>query len=172
MMTGWPIVTRLKYARSAGRRQGRALSRPMTRLRAMATTSDRITASNRDRRLDRRVRVVSLEAEVVEGEREEVLHRRVEVHHGKRARRARELLARLLEVVEVEVRVAQRVHEIARLEARHLRDHHREQRVGGDVEGHAEEDVRAPLVELAGELAVGHVELEERVARGERHARD
>jgi hypothetical protein len=44
-------------------------------------------------------------------------------------------------------------------EARHL--HHGQQRIAGDVERHAEEDVGAALVELAGELAVGDVELEE-----------
>ena len=40
------------------------------------------------------------------------------------------------------------------------------------LNGHAEEDVAASLVELAGQPALGHVELEERVARRERHARN
>jgi hypothetical protein len=53
-----------------------------------------------------------------------------------------------------------------------LRHHVRQQRVAGDVERHAEEDVGAALVELAGQLAVGHVELEERVAGRQRHLRD
>ena len=47
-------------------------------------------------------------------------------------------------------------------------DHLREQRVAGDVEGHAEEHVAAALVELTRELAILHVELEERVAGRER----
>ena len=34
---------------------------------------------------------------------------------------------------------------------------------------HAEEEIRAALVKLAGKLAVAHVELEQRVARRERH---
>ena len=55
----------------------------------------------------------------------------------------------LVEVVEVEVRVAQRVHEVADLEAGHLGDHVGEQGVGRDVERHAEEDVGGALVELA-----------------------
>jgi hypothetical protein len=45
-----------------------------------------------------------------------------------------------------------------------LRDHQRQQRVRGDIERHAEEDVGAALVELARQPAVGHVELEQRVA--------
>ena len=73
-------------------------------------------------------------------------------------------------MVEVEVRVAQRKDEFARLEIRHLRHHQREQRVGGDVERHAEEKVGAALVHLARERAVGDVELEQRVARRQRHA--
>ena len=70
------------------------------------------------------------------------------------------------------MRVAERVDELARLQAADLRDHHREQRVGGDVERHAEKDVGAALVELARQLALRDVELEERVARRERHLRD
>jgi hypothetical protein len=75
-------------------------------------------------------------------------------------------------MIEVEVRIAQGVDELPRGEPRHLRHHHREQRIRGDVEGHAEEDVGAALVELAGEPPLGHVELEEGVAGRERHARD
>jgi len=46
----------------------------------------------------------------------------------------------------------------------------RQQCVGGDVERHAEEEVGAALIELAAEPAAGHEELEERMARQERHA--
>ena len=66
--------------------------------------------------------------------------------------------------------VAQRQHELGGLQAGHLRHHQRQQRVGGDVEGHAEEQVRAALVHLAGNPAVGHVELEQGVAGRQRHA--
>jgi hypothetical protein len=81
-------------------------------------------------------------------------------------------------VVAVEVGVAERVHEVADLQPGHLRDHVREQRVGRDVERHAEEHVGGALVELAAEPSGpafrrrGHVELEQRVAGGERHLRD
>jgi hypothetical protein len=67
----------------------------------------------------------------------------------RRQRRARQLLARLLEVVRVQVQVAEGVHEVAHAQAGDLRDHVREQRVAGDVEGHAEEDVGRALVQLA-----------------------
>ena len=53
-----------------------------------------------------------------------------------------------------------------------LREHVREERVARDVERHAEEDVRASLVDLAAQLAVRDVELEERVARRQRHLRE
>src|SRR5207247_1840157 len=61
--------------------------------------------------------VVALQREVLEAERGEVLHLRVEPHARKRPRRALELLARLLEVVQIEVRVAQRQDELAALPA-------------------------------------------------------
>ena len=52
-----------------------------------------------------------------------------------RAGDARELGVGLVEMVEVEVGVAQRVNEIARFEPRHLGNQVRQQRIGGDVEG-------------------------------------
>ena len=44
-----------------------------------------------------------------------------------------------------------------------------QQRVAGDIERQAEEHVARALIELAGELAVGDIELEERMARRQRH---
>ena len=75
-------------------------------------------------------------------------------------------------MVEVEVRVAERVHEFAGLVPGRLRHHQREERVGSDIEGHAEEDVGAALIELARQAPVRNVELEEGVAGCERHARN
>ncbi|KAG0764734.1 hypothetical protein G6F22_018163 [Rhizopus arrhizus] len=74
-------------------------------------------------------------------------------------------------MVRVQVRVTQRMHEIAHAQASGLRHHVGQQRVAGDVERHAEEDVAAALVQLAAELAVHHVELEQVVARHQRHLR-
>ena len=71
-------------------------------------------------------------------------------------------------MVGIDVRVAEGMHEMARFQARDLRDHVREHRVAGDVERHAEEEVRAALIQLAAEASVGRdVELEERVAGGQ-----
>jgi hypothetical protein len=50
-----------------------------------------------------------------------------------------------------------------------LREHVRQQRIRSDVERHAEEHVGAALVQLARELAVADPELEQRVARRQRH---
>ncbi len=75
----------------------------------------------------------------------------------------------LLYVVCIKVCIAECVDEVSEFQVCDLRDHHGEQGVGGDVEGYAEEDICAALVELAGELAVCDVELEEAVAGGECH---
>ena len=72
-------------------------------------------------------------------------------------------------MVLVEVGVAQGVDEVAGGEIADLGHHHRQQRVGGDVEGDAEEGVGAALVELAGEPPLGHPELEQGMAGGEGH---
>jgi len=79
-------------------------------------------------------------------------------------------------VVGVDVAVATGPDEVAHLQVALLRHHVREQRVAGNVERHAQKDVGAALVQLAAEFAFaagrsgwGHVELEERVARHQRH---
>ena len=69
------------------------------------------------------------------------------------------------------MRVAEGVDELSDLEVGDLRDHVREERIGGDVEGNAEEEVARALVELAREPSIRDVELEQRVTRGEGHAR-
>jgi radical SAM superfamily enzyme len=55
-------------------------------------------------------------------------------------------------MVEVQVAVAPRPDELPDAEVALLRDHVREQRVGCDIERHAEEDVGAALVHLARQL--------------------
>src|SRR6185312_4064999 len=69
----------------------------------------RRSISNRDRRFNRGMREVVFEREVAVLEREDVFARRVDQHLWGRVRRARELDARLFEVVHVEVRVAKGV---------------------------------------------------------------
>src|SRR6266853_1693827 len=120
---------------------------------------------DRDRGLDRGVRVVCLEVEILVTEIEDVPYRRVEPHARQRPRRASELLSRLLHMVRVEVRIAEGMHEFARLQLTYLRHHQREQRIGSDVERHTEENVRAALVHLAGKPSIRHVELKQDVAR-------
>ena len=94
---------------------------------------------------------------------------RRQLQRRQRPRRPGQLQPGLLEVVGVQVRVAQGVHELAGPQADHLGHHLGQQGVGGDVERHAEEHVGRPLVQLAGQRAVGDVELEHGVARRQRH---
>ena len=61
----------------------------------------------------------------------------------------------LLEVIQVEMGVAERVDEVADLEVADLGHQMGQQRVRGDVERDTEEDVGRALVELAGQPAVG-----------------
>ena len=80
-------------------------------------------------------------------------------------------------MVAVDVAVAAGPDEVADVQLALLRHHVRQQRVARDVEGHAEEDVGAALVELAAEPGAArrrrrrHVELEERVTGQQRHLR-
>ena len=113
--------------------------------------------------------VVAFEREILEDEILEAAAFWIENHAGEGAAVAGELEAGLVEVVRVEVEVAEGVDELAGAEVADLRDHQGEEGVGGDVEGDAEEEVGAALVELAAECAVLDEELEEGVAGSEGH---
>lgn len=63
------------------------------------------------------------------------------------------------------------VYEVAHAQAGGLRHHVGQQRIAGDVERPPQEDVAAALVELAAELAVHHVELEQAMAGHQGHLR-
>src|SRR5690625_2339149 len=72
-------------------------------------------------------------------------------------------------MVRVDMTIATSPDELAGIEARLLCEHVDEEGIGGDVKRHAEEAVGTALVQLAGELAAGHVKLKQKMARGERH---
>mmetsp|Transcript_5015 Transcript_5015/g.20046 ORF Transcript_5015/g.20046 Transcript_5015/m.20046 type:complete len:323 (-) Transcript_5015:518-1486(-) len=74
-------------------------------------------------------------------------------------------------MVEVHMGVTNAMDKVSRLQARDLRDDARQQRVGSDVERHAEAHVTGPLVQQAGQLTICHVELGHHVTRRQRHLR-
>ncbi len=83
--------------------------------------------SDCDRRLDRGVRGVAFQCEIPVFEAENIVYRRIEPHLRERIGSTRELLARLIQVIEVKMRVAQSVHEFARIEIAYLRQPQRRQ---------------------------------------------
>ena len=119
-----------------------------------------------------RMWVVAFETEVLVLEVEDGLDIGVEFHHGQRTGLAGELQPGLLKMVQVEMGVASGVDEITRFIARHLCHHLEQQGVRGDVEWHAEEGVSRTLLELERETVASHVELEDGVARRQRHLID
>ena len=67
------------------------------------------------------------------------------------------------------MQVTEGMHEIAHLKTAHLSHHVSQERVTGDIEGHAQEQIGAALIELATELPLTDVKLEKRVAGRQRH---
>src|SRR6056297_3693677 len=88
-----------------------------------ALISPHLCRSNRHRRANRRMRVVALDRDILEAKAENIAHLRIEAQARQRARLTRELFAGLFEMVRIEMRVAEGMHEIAGLQPRHLRDH-------------------------------------------------
>ena len=113
--------------------------------------------------------VVSLQCEVLILKVKYRLHIGVKTHRWQSAWCARKLLIHLLHMVQVEVSIAQRMDKLACLQATLLRNHHCQQGIRCYIERHAEEGVGTTLIELARELAIGNIELEQDVARWQCH---
>src|SRR5215203_3402690 len=119
---------------------------PITRLSAYAATSvtrgldelDRRSTSDGNGCPDTRVRVIALDGDVLQVEGVDLLHRGVEPQGRQRPWLPGELEPGLVEVVRVEVRVAEGVHEVSDPEPGHLGHHVGEQGVRRDVERDAE----------------------------------
>src|SRR5450755_40063 len=89
---------------------------------------------------------------------------------GRGIRLARKLCVGLLEVIHVQVTVTARPNEVPQVKIALLRKHVREQRVGGNIERHAQKQIRASLIQLARQAVVSHVKLKECVTRQQCHA--
>ena len=95
------------------------------------------------------MRIVAGQLEILEREIVDVSYRAIQFYPGQRSTITTQLFVRLVEMVLVEMQIAESVNKIARDQIDHLRDHHGEQRVGGNVEWDAEEQIGAPLIKLA-----------------------
>ena len=81
-------------------------------------------------------------------ELKEIGHRRIELQNRQRLRAARQLQARLIEMIQVKMRVAKRVNEIAGHAARYLRNHVGQKRITRNVERDAQKHVGRALIKL------------------------
>jgi hypothetical protein len=95
---------------------------------------------------------------------------RIDFHAGKLLRLARELQSGLLDVIEVKMRVSESVNEFSGLKTAHFGYHHRQQRVRGYIERHAEKDIGRPLIHLTRQFALCDIELEQQMTRRKRHS--
>lgn len=73
---------------------------------------------------------------------------RIELELRNLPRLAAQLLPRLIQMIQVQVRISERMDEFADIEIAHLRDHVCQECVGCDVEWHTEEDISAALIQL------------------------
>lgn len=94
------------------------------------------------------VGVVTQQLEVIVVELEKRISFWIQVHLRQWSGCARKLRVRLLEVIHVYMGVTERVNKLSRAEPGYLGDHHRQQGIGRDVKGQAEEYVSATLIKL------------------------
>lgn len=84
------------------------------------------------------MRIVADQFEIFEFEIVNVLHRRVQLHRRQRPGFAGQLQPGLIDVIGVEMLIAERVHERAGIQSADLSDHQRQQRIARNVERHAQ----------------------------------
>ena len=93
-----------------------------------------VPGSNRNRRRYGWVRLVAHQFKILVAKTEYIVHIGIDPHLRRVQGFTGQLLVRLLQVIQVQVRIAQGVHKLAGLQAGHLGHHQGEQGVGGDVE--------------------------------------
>src|SRR3954467_10241999 len=109
------------------------------------------------------MRVVPHQLEVLKLEFVNAFYLRVELHLRQGSRLASKLQVGLFEMIRVQVQVAEGMNENPGLQATNLRDHHRQQSIGGDVKRNPQEQIRASLVKLAAQFPVLHKKLKKGV---------
>ena len=134
-------------------------SSPQSDTRALAASLDR------DWCFDRGMGIVIEQSKVLEAKIFEAADVRVKLHSRQGSKFTRELFASLLEMVLIEMEVAESVDEITSPQVANLGYHHREQCIGGDIERYTQKKIGAALVQLATEFAFIHIKLKEHVAR-------
>ena len=92
--------------------------------------------------------VIALQLKVLELEIKNILDIRIDLHRRQWARLTGELQLRLLDMVQVEMRVTSGMDEVTCLQSCHLCHHLQQQGIRCDVEGNTQEGVCRPLVEL------------------------
>ena len=107
-----------------------------------------------------RVGVIGLQREILVGEIENRVSGLEDLHGRQFPWFTLQLESSLLEVVGIEMRIAESMDEFARGQTCRHRQHLCEQGIGSNIKGHSQEDVGTALVELAGESPVADVELE------------
>ena len=88
-----------------------------------------------------RVRFIIDQLEIAVLKLEDPFLRRIELHLRRREGFAGQLQLCLFEVIEVQVRIAERMNKFAGLQLADLCHHQRQQRIRGEIERHAEKDI-------------------------------
>ena len=98
---------------------------------------------------DRRVALIIEKFVVFEAEIEQVFFCRIQFHRWQWIGVPAQLRLHLVQVIQVNVHVTQCENKITRLQAAYLSNHQGQQRIGRDIERHAQKDIRAALIHLA-----------------------
>src|SRR5690554_4306428 len=130
------------------------------------------SGSDSPRRFYPRVWVIALEFEILQFVIKDGFRLALDDQFGQRPRLAFQLFEHdvVRQVVLIQMTVAKRMNKLPHFQITLLGDHMRQQRVRGNIERHAQKQVGTALVKLTRQLAVGHVELEQAVARRQCHA--
>src|SRR3546814_3013407 len=111
-----------------------------------------------------RVRIVAFDFKIVVTVVEQGIGLALDVQAWIGAGLARQLQRDLLQVVAIQVTVAAGPDKVSDFQVALLGYQVSQQGITGDIKGHTQENIGAALVQLAGQSALGHIELEECMA--------
>src|SRR3990167_6541903 len=136
----------------------------MPRFKSQATTTSKVstTGSDRHRELDKALRVIVVQLDVLVRQREDGFVGNLDGGHWPWC--PRQLRHQPFQVGEVNMRIPERVSEDARREIALFGDHGHKQSIAGDVERHAQRQISRALIKLAIQPPLVYVELEKQMA--------
>lgn len=112
-----------------------------------------------------RMRIIIAQGKILVFKIKNTLHVRINFHPGQSTRFTGQLQFHLFNMIQVNMRIPQRMYKFPWFQPAYLSDHHCQQGIRGNIERYSQECISTTLVKLARQFPVSYIKLEQRMTR-------